>query len=98
MTNESAAYRAASAAGRLFVGILVVLVLLGIGYSFWPKIKQAYYDGGAITTNAQPTQPPPAQPDAGKAELERLRAQNAAMQAQLNAARSNIVVPTVKEG
>lgn len=80
--NESGMVQTANALGRLIFGIALLAVLAGIGFSFWPKIKAAYLDG-AISTQAQPTQPA-----ADTSAIDRLKAENAAIQAQLNAARA----------
>lgn len=61
-----------------FVGILVgIATILAIYVFVWPQIKATYY----ATPTAQPTQPA-----ADTSALDRLKAENAAMRAQLNAA------------
>ena len=94
-TNESTAYRAASAVGRFLIGLVTLAVLIGIGFSFWPKIKAAYY-AAPPSIEVQQTSPEKAAVDTS--EIDRLKAQNAAIQAQLNTARSRTIVQEVPAG
>lgn len=92
-TQESTLGRKVSSAIGILFTLLGILVLLGIGYAFWPKIKAAYY-AAPITTQVQPTQAPVHD------DTSELRAQLAALQAQLNAAQRvpPAIVQTVPEG
>ena len=92
-----AANESSRGSGNMIVVLAALVILGGIGFSFWPKIKAAYYATPDQQNILIATQQP-AQPDTGKAEVDRLKAQVAAMQAQLAADRSKVVVQTVQQG
>lgn len=81
MATQESSYHAAGMVGRFMVGLAAFVVLLGIGYySVWPKIQATYQSGVQ--------RPVPTTAAVETSEIDRLKAQNAAIQAQLNAARA----------
>lgn len=92
-TNESTR---GGGIGSFFGGLFTligIVVLLGIGYAAWPKIKAAYY--------AQPGSPQATQqPTTDTSAIDAMKAQITRMQAELAAARAaqSVVIQSVPQG
>jgi hypothetical protein len=74
--------------------VVTIIVILAIGYTFWPQIKATYYEQSAA---------PAAQPTADTSELDAVKAQLLKLEAELRAAKAAqnvrpVVVQSVPQG
>jgi hypothetical protein len=74
--------------------LVALVVILGIGFAFWPKIRAAYYATPPAASE------PPAQPTADTSALDAIKAQVLRLEAQLAAAKAQqqVIVQPVAPG
>lgn len=78
---------------KIMLSLLGIVVLMGIGYVYWPQIKAAYYTAPAAEQGTAPA------PTADTSALDAMKAQIKRMEAQLAAAQQPpVIVQSVPDG